>query len=396
MNKAVIAAALLCAAQARAGELKFPRIEPRREKADYSFLQARLNAGSFSFDPVSRNSFQMDFRNCDLRGYDLSKNRQLSYASFNTGTKFPEKLPKGYSPAKVMELGRNPGLGVRRLHARGITGKGVGVGIVDQALLPGHVEYADRLRFYEEIHCLDDKASMHGGAVASLAVGRSLGVAPGADLYFIGQTNGETGKDGKFDYDLGYIAKSIDRLLEVNRALPADRKIRVISISLAMVEKWKGYGLAAAAIKRAAAEGVFVLTVGDRAYPLDGLGREPLADPDDRDSYTGCLMFCSNKGGSGPGELQVPMDSRSLADPNGDDSYYFARVGGQSWAVPWAAGLYALGCQVYPALTPDIFWREALASADAVRVKEGPGGYTLRKVANPARLIARLQALYGK
>lgn len=335
----------------------------------------------------------MDFRNCDLRGYDLSGNGQLLYASFNTATKFPGKLPKGYSPARVLELGRNPGLGVRRLHARGITGKGVGVGIVDQALLPGHAEYSDRLRFYEEIHCLDDKASMHGAAVASLAVGRTLGVAPGSDLYFIGQTNGTTGKDGRFEYDLGYIAKSIDRLVEVNRDLPVGRKMRVISISLAMVEEWRGYSLAAAAIKRAAAEGIFVLTVGDRDYPLDGLGREPLADPDGKASYTGCLMFCSNKGGSGPGELQVPMDSRTLADPNGDDHYYFARVGGQSWAVPWTAGLYALGCQAYPALTPDIFWREALATADSVAVRAGGGGYTLQKVVNPGRLLARLEAL---
>lgn len=388
-------AALLAAADAGAGEIKFPKIDVRPPAADYSFRQAHVSSASFKFDPESRDAFRMDLRNCDLRGYDLSAEADLPYASFNSFTRFPARLPPGYLPAKVMELGKNPGLGLRRLHRQGVTGLGVGVGIIDQALLTQHAEYAARLRLYEEYHWDGREASMHGPAVASIAVGANTGAAPGADLYFIAQENGESGPGGEYVYDLGHVARSIDRLLEVNRSLPAGRKIRVISISLAMVEKWKGYPLAAAAIRRAALEGVFVLTVGDGNFPQDGLGRAPAADPDDRNSYTGGLMFCGNKWGSPPGELQVPMDSRTLADPNGPRAYFFSRVGGQSWIVPWTAGLYALACQVYPAVTPELFWRTALDTADEVTFKKDGAERRLRQVVNPERLIAALRRLAG-
>jgi hypothetical protein len=393
MKGLLFALLTLAGGLARAEELALPKIDVRRGYADFSFLQNNVSTASFRFDPESRDGFQMDFRSCDLGGYDLAGNKQMEYASFNSRTKFPAKLPKGYSPAKIMELGRNPGLGVRKLHARGITGKGVGVGIIDQALLSTHEEYAARLKFYEEIHCLDNDASMHGPAVASLAVGKTMGTAPGADLYFIGQTNGDRNAEGKFEFDLTYIARSIDRLVAVNELLPETGKIRVISISLAMVKKWKGYDLAAAAIKRAADKNIFVLTVGDEDFPMDGLGRLPLADPDKKESYTGGLTFCGNKKGSGPGELQVPMDSRTLADPNGDNVYYFSRTGGQSWIVPWMAGLYALACQVYPEVTPAIFWNAALETADSVTFKSGGENYKLQKVVNPEKLLAKIKKL---
>jgi subtilisin family serine protease len=83
----------------------------------------------------------------------------------------------------IMELGKNPGLGIRTLHQMGITGKGVYIGLIDQGLLTQHVEYKDRLRFYEEIHCLDDEATMHGPATASILAGKTAGVAPEATLY---------------------------------------------------------------------------------------------------------------------------------------------------------------------------------------------------------------------
>ncbi len=57
-------------------------------------------------------------------------------------------------------------------------------------LLVDHQEYRDRIRLYEEINI--DKgtpAQMHGAAVASIAVGKTVGVAPEADLYYIAKFN---------------------------------------------------------------------------------------------------------------------------------------------------------------------------------------------------------------
>lgn len=89
-----------------------------------------------------------------------------------------------------METGKNPGLNIRKLHQIGITGKGVGLAIIDQRLLVDHCEYKNQLRMYEEIHVAKGSgASMHGAAVASIAVGKTIGVAPDADLYFVSSDN---------------------------------------------------------------------------------------------------------------------------------------------------------------------------------------------------------------
>ncbi|MFA6435456.1 MAG: S8 family serine peptidase [Elusimicrobiales bacterium] len=341
-------------------------------------------------------AFQMDFRNCDLTAYDLTNNQDMFYADFNTKTKFPEKLPKGFNPHAILESGKNPGLAVRELHKQGITGRHIGVGIIDQALLAEHLEYSDRLRLYEEIHCLDETVSMHAPAVASIAVGKTVGVAPGADLYFIGQTSGERSPGGKFEFDLSYIAQAIARLVEVNKQLPEGRKIRVISVSLMMVRNWKGYEQAVAAIQNAAQNGIFVITVQDPDFQVDGMGRGPLSDPDDKLSFSSGIMFGGNKWGSEKDVLQVPMDSRTVADPNGNEDYCFSRVGGQSWTTPWVAGLYALACQVYPELTPKEFRAAALQTADAVTFKKGDNTYTLQKVVNPVRLIEKVKKQRGK
>jgi subtilisin family serine protease len=87
-----------------------------------------------------------------------------------------------------MELGKNPGLDIRQLHEQGITGRGVGIAIIDQTLLVDHQEYVNQLRLYEEGSDIQGgwlQTQMHGPAVASIAVGKTTGVAPEADLFYI-------------------------------------------------------------------------------------------------------------------------------------------------------------------------------------------------------------------
>ncbi len=85
------------------------------------------------------------------------------------------------------EEASNPGEDVRSLHIRGITDRHVGVAIIDQPLLTRHREFADRLRWYDEIDTApNDPAGWHATAVASIAAGKTVGVAPEADLYFVG------------------------------------------------------------------------------------------------------------------------------------------------------------------------------------------------------------------
>lgn len=101
--------------------------------------------------------WQVDLRAYDLSSLDLSQSLDsLWHADFDTLTKWPAagKMPKGYVWKRIMDLGKNPGLGVRQLHKMGITGRGVGIAIIDQPLLVTHQEYGDRLQLYEEISTL--------------------------------------------------------------------------------------------------------------------------------------------------------------------------------------------------------------------------------------------------
>lgn len=100
------------------------------------------------FSLPSYNLDSQDGWQIDLRGYDLSsliiKDRlnDLMYASFDSKTKWPEGIPDSFNPEGIMELGKSPGLGIDELHKKGITGKGVGIAIIDQALLVDHTEYS--------------------------------------------------------------------------------------------------------------------------------------------------------------------------------------------------------------------------------------------------------------
>jgi hypothetical protein len=374
-----------------------------RQPPAATFRKAKLP----SYDPTSSDAFQIDLRGGDVSHEDLrGRLADLAQASFDDRTIWPDQLPEGFNPQQTMTLGRNPGLRVRELHQAGIAGKGVGIGIIDTALLVDHVEYRDRLRLYEEIHCSDKAASMHGAAVASIAVGKTVGVAPEADLYFIAETHGSAAPGAPVVWDFSWLAKSIDRLLEINRTVPVNRKIRAISISSAWSPDRTGYEAADRAVERARRDGVFVISTAlYRTHKLafHGLGRAPLLDPDKVRSYGPGTWwrraYFSDERTWGHDRwpdaevmpLLVPMDSRCVASPTGRDQYVFYAQGGWSWCVPYLAGLYALACQVEPTVTPEEFWSVALKTGRTVPVEQDGRARQLGKIVDPVALIHTLK-----
>lgn len=380
----------------RPGQLEIVRRPPPAD-----FHRGRLDVLP-AFDPNSPRHAQVDLRGYDLTRLDVSTRLQdLLHADFDSVTRWPQQLPAGYDRQRILELGRDPGLRVRELHRRGITGRGVGLGIIDQPLLVDHAEYRDRLRLYEEVHSpAEAPAQMHGPAVASIAVGKSLGVAPGADLYYIAEQHGTFKGEGQFDWDFTWLAQSLHRMLDVNASLPASAKIRVISISVGWSPNQKGYAEAMAAVQRATRDRVFVVSTALEAthqLKFHGLGREPLSDPNDPASFGPgswwAGMFWGGQFRFGPGErLLVPMDSRATASPTAPDHTVFYYSAGWSWAVPWIAGLYALGCEAYPELTPELFWAKALETGRTIRIQKGTETLEFGTIADPVALIDGLKS----
>ena len=356
------------------------------------------------YSPDSTNPFQVDLRGTDLSQVNVANRlSDLLHADFDSKTVWPATLPDRFVPSKIMDLGKIPGLRMRELHRRGITGKGIGLGIIDQTLLVDHQEYRDQLKTYEELHSpRGAPAQMHGPAVASIAVGKSVGVAPEADLYYIAEMHGEM-VQGKLEWDFTWLAQAIDRLVEINGTLPKEHRIRVISISVGWSPGQKGCAATDAAVAQATQAGIFVISTAlERTHQLafHGLGRYPLEDPDQTESYGlgswWARGFLNGSRRFSPGErLLVPMDARATASPTGPEDYVYYATGGWSWSVPYLAGLYALACQVDPDITPELFWATALGTGRVISVAPEGQSLELGNIVDPIALVEALQQQRG-
>ena len=340
-------------------------------------------------------NFGYDFRYCDLSELDLS-GIDLWQSSFSTTTVWPDQLPEGFSPEDILEAGKDPGLGIRALHQQGIDGTGVGIAIIDQPLLTGHEQYKDNLMLYERVHCRGEEAAMHGPAVASLAVGKDIGVAPGAKLYYIATTHGHNGDNG-YQFDAGILADCIDRVVEINGQLPDGEKIRVISISRGFNEQDEGYDRMLEAIAHAEKNGIFVLTTSPQEYAsfrLYGLDRDVSGEADELSAYHPAAWISEQYYAWMATQehlLLVPSGGRTYASANGAWKYEWDYTGGMSWGVPWLAGVYALCCQVDPDLTPERFIEAAEQAGKTIEVEANGTTYSVGKVVDPAGTIDLLQ-----
>ena len=263
---------------------------------------------------------------------------------------------------EVIESGKNPGLGIRSLHEKGITGKGVNVAIIDQNLITAHPEYADNIADYypgdfpEEYY---EFGSMHGSAVTSFLAGKTCGVAPEANVYF---ACGAMGLDAK------PFAEALYWILEKNAELPEDEKIRVVSVSAGPQEGFmENYELWTEAVAIAQKENILILDCRDDEYT--GFIHSAYYDINNPEDVTKCKPLYPNFEDNLNHEffkkfIFAPSSYRTSARAyeEGEFFYGYDGVGGQSWAVPYVAGVLNLGWQVNPDIPADEM-REILISS---------------------------------
>ena len=374
----------------------------------------QLRVAPASFDKARKWGPLYDLRHADLSRLDLAgRAADLRNAFFDTETKWPESLPPDFDPARTLELNRDPGLGVRRVHALGVTGRGVSAAVIDVPLLLDHAEYADRLRLYGEVNARRVPANFHGTLVTSILAGRTCGVAPEAEIYYVGSHNYDVSETEHSTLpNAGHYARAVDMLLEVNAKLPRERKIRALSISAGWGPENPGFKAMNGAVRRAAAAGIFVVStnVFDAFKPgfwFWGLDRAGEDGPDDPASFRvmawkdwitqvagrdGFDKFYQKKlrAAGSPEFLVLPEGSKTVAQAGGPEEYGFYRVGGWSSICPYVAGLYVLACQVKPDITPEVFWERALATGVPVTVQGEKRAYAGKRV-DPVRLIDSLR-----
>jgi hypothetical protein len=232
---------------------------------------------------------------------------------------------------------------------------------------------------------------------ASIAVGKTAGLAPKADLYYIARGNCSLESGDFADFDFSCLAKDVLRVVEINKSLPEDARIRVVTMEVGWDSSQNGYEAITAAVNQAKAAGIFVVSSSleeSYGFKLNGLGRDILADPNQFDSYTAgswwAQYFFEGKY-TLDNTLLFPMDARAGAGCTGKNVYVFYGQGGWSWVTPYIAGMYALAYQVNPGITPDEFWSTGLKTGQIIQIDQDGKRFSFGKILDPQALIAELE-----
>lgn len=341
--------------------------EERKVPAEIMF--SRLNTGNF---PRVSTLFQFTNidKNCDLSKYPDA----FKYITFNEKTfenLSSEKLPKGYKPKEVFEKGKSIGLGIDDVHKMGYTGKGMSIAVIDSGTRCTNGKQHNALKFKEyhvptaektpdgkENPCLN---YFHGLATSYIA----QQIAPDADLYYYAQTN-EINDDT--------LAQNLQAIIDKNKTLPADKKIRIVSLSLP-IEGNMNKSLEKA--KELEAQGVWIFSSNNKEKMnnkslftkfWDKFGylekKDAMGDINEFNNYQAFNYDHNNDINE---LLFVNSGDRTVPDPDNPDAFRHDSTSSASWAIPVVAGYYTLACQADSTMTPDKFTELAHKTARTVK-----------------------------
>lgn len=266
---------------------------------------------------------------------DLSHSPGLAYSlTIGDNTVFSGGVPEGYDPHALMEWGRDPGLGVRVLHASGFTGKGAVIAYIDQPVSPREEFDGDNIHV---INTGKAASSMHGPGALSLLAGKTIGTAPEAEVYFFGCDSG----DGSAQL---HQADALYRVIALNETLPQGEKITMVGFS-DNIDSAEAYTAEfRAAVKACERAGIMVWF----CWEYGAASFLPFADKNI--PYN---LMPDQGNGTAPALVYVPVSGRTAVNGVGDAHYVYYSTAGLSWAMPYVMGLYAIALSIDPTLTRD-------------------------------------------
>jgi serine protease AprX len=309
--------------------------------------------------PITDVHLYDDVRWCDMSGIGSQLDSEMVKTLwYNKKSVWPPQYSNWADT--VMERAKTPGLSIRKIHASGITGKGVRVAIIDQNICLDHPEYTGKIVEYHDVGCNQpsNSSSMHGPAVASLLVGTTIGTAPDARVYFAAAPS--------WTADAQYQADALNWILDVNAGLPDSAKIRAVSISAAPSGPGspftKNNSSWDAAVARAEKADVLVLDcTSNKGHTSPGY-----YDSDDPDDVAKCKSgFPGVTSSVDTARIYVPCSNRTQAEEyeEGFCSYQYTGRGGLSWTIPYLTGVLALGWQLRPDLSGETLMTLIMTSA---------------------------------
>lgn len=278
------------------------------------------------------------FAGQDLSGKDISLLSLgfLSHWAYDLATQWPTQgLPAGFEPDRWLQMGMNPGLGIRDIHQSGSSGAGLVVAVIDKPIPQDHGELANRLIYHEVVpgHAKNAIHHFHGLAAASILAGFQSGILPDATLhYFAVPDDGQT---------FPHYQRAIDMIREFNQTVSNSERIRVVSISDGLSPEdplWESWETSLAAAEN---EGLIVVYINNAAeHHLLWGGCPPYLNREEPANYQPATLL---QGGTLPEDFVIiPGDFRTTALHIGSDAYMYWGDGGFAWAIPYVAGLCGL------------------------------------------------------
>lgn len=228
-----------------------------------------------------------------------------------------DKLPPDFNPVKELETAKTP-TDTIKLHTAGKTGKDISIAIIDQRLNREHPEYANNIKHYSVFGPWDKNGiDYHGSLVSGCAVGHTTGTAPDANLYYFAAPMIVDG-----ELDRKYINEAIRKLLEINKTLPEDKKIRFLSCSWGGITD-KGADETKTLFDECEKSGIMVI---GGAYKATS-------------EYIPYDKKYKNK----TNLIGIPTNGKTT--PFWQGGYYYTRQGGTSSTFPYIAGILACATQ---------------------------------------------------
>ena len=310
-----------------------------------------------------QNKKPLDLRACDLSGFDLTqygKNAKDLF-SFDTDTVWPdkEKMPKGFSPEKIMNENNKTSRQTQAIGKIANYGKGYAIGVIGKPPLLTHNEYADNLSIYKQ-HTLSPLASRDSTAALSVLAGSETGILPKALFYY----------DAPLSYgkiygarDMYPEAKSLRDMLIFNREqLPENKRIK------AVVMFYRDYPLAT--------DGMVTMGKAQKDAMEQGV---PIFSGDDIEEFKDYNIF--------------PEKQIRIASPADDEAYAIIPPAPEIQAA-WLAGIYIAALNIQPDLTKsEFFWllkRTAAFENDGSKKQEvSESGQ--KKTLRPVKLLETLK-----
>ena len=251
----------------------------------------------------------------------------LKRVAFSTDTVFPKNSVLQIND-KMFEIDPE----IRLLHENGITGDGINVAVIDYGFKIIHNELKDNLVSY--INFGKTQNHFHGTVVSSKFIGKKIGIAPGAKLYFY---------ESRFVNQIEEVIKSLEDIYEKNKN---GESIRIVSISASLHRQSEKFDEIVERLKT------------QNCYVIDStlFGKDFTCI--NQDSITGEYYYSKWQEEHVDGfkkKIAIASGGKMIPLNNTKDGYVYCGESSYSWCIPMFSGLFALALQINPDLTLDEF-----------------------------------------